>query len=240
MRPKTQLQEMTVEVDPGNPKSGRTQERRNDPARADRAEHQLRPVPRRARRRHPRLPAAADHRRGRRPETQRREPRGDLQALRPAGAPRRRDHARTAALPREHRESIHNFRLIMEALGRQGHAARRTRRRRRTRIFRVFANEDTNVEAHRTNCPGALEAQTSSGLQQGRDGIVARPPDAHEAPPVRKSLARGPARERQAPADDDADHRERNPPVRARNPRPWSAKFTPATATFRRRCPSSR
>ena len=66
LRPRTGLQDMTLELDPG---AGRRADRGglDDPARPDEAERQPRPDPRLARRRHPGLPEAAARRPAPRP-----------------------------------------------------------------------------------------------------------------------------------------------------------------------------
>ncbi len=50
LRPKTQLKDMTVEVDPGTPSAGRVPSGYTDSPVADRARRELRGIPRRARR----------------------------------------------------------------------------------------------------------------------------------------------------------------------------------------------
>ena len=66
LRPKTQLKDMTVEVDPGIARERAAAQRRDDPAVADRARRQLRRIPRGPGRGHARLPAGAAGGRGRR------------------------------------------------------------------------------------------------------------------------------------------------------------------------------
>ena len=83
LRPKTQLKDETVEVDPGTPASGALHQRRDDPAFADRSRRQLRRIPRDARRGIARLPAGAARRPRRRAEEQRAAAVGGVQALRP-------------------------------------------------------------------------------------------------------------------------------------------------------------
>ena len=71
MRPKTNLNDMAVEVDPGQ-RQGPHRRRLQHPALADRTEHQPRRLPRHPRRRHPPVPPAA--RRRRRPGDRRPRP----------------------------------------------------------------------------------------------------------------------------------------------------------------------
>ena len=68
-RPKTGLNDMTLELDPGNPTAGRAAGGRHHPDLADAAERQPRRVPRRPRHRDAQLHPAADRRRRRRAST---------------------------------------------------------------------------------------------------------------------------------------------------------------------------
>ena len=100
LRPRTGLQDMTIELDPGT-EGQRGPGGLHDPARADRAERQPRPDPRLARRRHPRLPAAAAP--GGRPGARRRQrpassrPRCAASSRPPATSPRSTARSRSGA-----------------------------------------------------------------------------------------------------------------------------------------------
>ena len=90
MRPKTNLNDMTVEVDAGR-RPGPSRGGRQHPARPDRIEHQPRRLPRHPRRRHPAVHPAAARRRRRRLRRSRPPALGGLPPL-PALRPLHRRH----------------------------------------------------------------------------------------------------------------------------------------------------
>ena len=103
LRPRTGLQDMTLEIDAG-PRGRAARGGGDDPALADGAQRAARPDPRHARRRHPRLPAAAAPGRRRGPRRQRQEALGGAsgassrsRATSPGSARRSPSAARTSA-----------------------------------------------------------------------------------------------------------------------------------------------
>ena len=100
----------------------------DDPALADRAQRAARPDPRHARRRHPRLPAAAAPGRRRRPRRQGQEALGDLQALRAALARPGADRRGARGAPRQHPPRDHHLQAGQRGARRQRHPALGVRR----------------------------------------------------------------------------------------------------------------
>ena len=200
------------------PSAGKLHSGEIDPPVADRPEHQLRPVPRRAGRRNARLPAGAAGRRRGRLQGQRPALVGDAQALRPDRPPTVEEIAQQLEIRHANiARSIHNFRLLMRSARRQGQAARRSsstpptpcspRSPRRTRSFK----STLHAAARRAAQDGRGPRQAGHRRRRAR-------PDAARARAVR---ARARPRQRshaQARAEDHADHQERDPPVRAPDP----------------------
>ena len=152
LRPKTQLQDITVEVNPGTPAAGQAAERLDAAAVADRAERQLRRVPLLARRRNARLPAGAAGGRRRRLQEQRQGVLGDAQALRPDS--RARSRKSPSELEPRHANiarSIHNFRLLMEALGGKDKQLAQLVDASNA-VFATFAKEDQQRRRARCTC----------------------------------------------------------------------------------------
>ena len=195
LRPRTGLQDMTVEIDSGHRgRAGRGG--LDDPARADRAQRPARPDPRLARRRHPRLPAAPDP--GRRRGARRPRPGalGGAAALRAPGprpgADQRRAWRRAA---RTSPASITSFRSLTEALGAQRHPPRRVGHLSERGASASFANQEAS--AARAAARAALDAAARPGValesgdrfalelgpasraaDPGRAGVRARPSEA--------------------------------------------------------------
>ena len=117
LRPKTGLKDMVAELTPGTRGRRPAARGRADPGLADAARRQPRRDPRRARRRHARLPDAAAQRRRRgaarqRPRAGQHDPpdRADGEALAPGQRGARR-------APANIKRAIHNFSLLTEELG---------------------------------------------------------------------------------------------------------------------------
>ncbi len=118
-------------------------------------------------------------------------------------------HANTA-------RAIHNFRLLTEALGGKDKELAQLVDASNA-VFATFAKEDKRVERTLQLLPGAL-SKTKTGLGKLATAAHVLGPTLHKLAPFAKSL--GPANNatRKLAIDDHADHQERNPPVRARNP----------------------
>ena len=131
LRPKTGLKDMFLELDPGTNydpiERRRVPERRHDPGRQHRAGHERRPDPRRARRRHAGLPAAAAHPGRRGPERPRQGPRQAARQPRPdQPRPRPPQHrGRQAQGEPRHADPQHEPALGQGRPGRPGHPAAR-------------------------------------------------------------------------------------------------------------------
>ncbi len=187
LRPKTQLQDITIEVDPGNPRSGDLKSGETIPLAQTAPNVDF-----------DQFLAGLDG-----------DTRYYLQLLL-AGAAGGLEHnaahlsaalkrfAPTARLGEEitHelktrnvdiRESIHNFRLIMEALGGKDTQLAELVDASNT-VFRAFANEDRNVEALVHKLPGALEA-TSSAFSKAATASSLVTPTLTKLDPFAKSLA---------------------------------------------------
>ena len=118
LRPKTALNDMTIALDPGNPSAGELPEGGTLPDRQTQPRRQPRRVLRRPRRRHARLPPAARRRRRRGPRTGNAEElAATLKRFDPTGAQPEADQPRARQARQGIRRSIHNFRLLSEALG---------------------------------------------------------------------------------------------------------------------------
>ena len=119
----------------------------------------------------------------------------------------------------EHRRSIHNFRLLMEALGGKDKQLAQLVDASNA-VFETFAKEDAERPAARCTCCRARCTRPGTGL--GKLGAAASErarPDAAQAAAVRqRARRRRNEATRKLREDDDADHQERDPPVRARNP----------------------
>ena len=155
--PEDRPNDMALELDPGNATAGELPRRAARSRLADAAERQPRRVPRRPRRRHARLPAAAVGGAGAGPRRQRREPRRRRSsASSRSRATRRRSRRRSVTRQRNIRRSIHNFQLLAERARRQGHAAGRFVDS-SNEVFQAFATRSGLRETLR-ELPGALPA----------------------------------------------------------------------------------
>ena len=148
---------MIVELDPGTQeRRARLPDRRDRPGLADAAERQPRRVPRRARRRHARLPPAAGRRRRPGPQGNGRKPLGDAEALRADGARRRPDHAAARRAAEAHPPRDPQLPPAGRGAGRQG---RRSSRSSSTPPTRCSAHSRTPRRAcarRCASCPAAL------------------------------------------------------------------------------------
>ena len=220
LRPKTQLQDITVEVNPGTPVGRQAAQRRSDPALTDRAERRLRRVPRRSRRGNARLPAGAPRRRrpGLQEQLARVRRRRSSASTRPRATGRRSQRsceARHANIA----HSIHNFRLLMEALGAKDKQLAQLVDSSNA-VFATFAQEEREPAEARCTCCPARCARRASGLGKLGDGQRrASARRSTSSQPFARSLGRRPAKPRRRLAlKHDADLQERNPAVRAPDP----------------------
>ena len=157
LRPRTGLQDMMIEVDPG------TEERRDpgglhDPARQLGAERQLRPDPRLARRRHPRLPAAAARRRRRGARHEAEEPEL-LRRPAPARADdarHRQDQRRARQAPRQPAPRDHQLQADRRGARPSPTPTCRSSSTPRTTVFGAFADSEANIRETLQELPGAL------------------------------------------------------------------------------------
>ena len=112
--------------------------------------------------------------------------------------------------------SIHNFRLLMEALGGKDKQLAQLVDASNA-VFATFAKEDTELRRARCTCCRA-RSQRRATTWQAHDRLQRARTDAARAAAVRASA--GPAQKatKKLVARNHADHQERDPPVRARNP----------------------
>ena len=204
---------------PGHAVGRAAAERRSDPAVADRAERQLRRIPLGARRRNARLPAGAAGRRRRRLQEQRQGALGDAQALRPDRARHPGDRPRSCEVRHANiARSIHNFRLLMEALGGKDKQLAQLVDASNA-VFATFAKEDAELPEHAAPAAGRARTRPERASASWRPPPTCSGRRCTSCSPFaklarrRRSEATTRARER-----DDAGHQERDPAVRARNP----------------------
>ena len=216
LRPKTQLQDITIEVNPGDAVRRQAEQRRNGPARADGAERQLRRIPGRPRRRNARLPAAAAGGSRQRLRKQRHGVRGDAQALRARRPPRARNPEGTRQALGQHQPLDPQLQAADGSTRQQGQAGRRARRRLQRRLPDVREGGD-QLRSH-PETASRRAPQDGQSARQGRRSLRSGHSGSDQAQPVRQSAGAGAGSGQEARDQDGPDHRERNPPVRARNP----------------------
>ena len=217
LRPKTQLKDMTVEVNPGTPSSGRLHSGETIPLSQTAPDINFDEFLAGAGRRNARLPAGAAGGRGRRLQEQRQGAVGDAQAL-------RSDCARDAQLiaqqleipPREHRTRDPQLPAADGSVRRQGQAAGRSDPLLQRRV-RDVRQEDQNVQSTLHLLPGAL-SKTEQGLGKLATAFNVLGPTLQGAAPVRQRARARRGSLARVVQDDDADLQERDPAVRARNP----------------------
>ena len=191
MRPKTALEDMTIEVSPGTPGAGKLQSGETVPVVADGAEHRLRRIPGGPGHRNALLPAGAAGRGRRRPQPQRQGALGDAQALPSDHPPGHRNHPRTAAPPPEHRpaRSTTSGCWWKRIGGKDEQLAELVDAS--NAVFATFAKEDADFRRTLHLLPGALE-KTGNELGEGQDGLQRARIDADEAAAVRARRWRRP------------------------------------------------
>ena len=201
---------------PGHAGCREAPQRRNAARLPDRPERRLRRIPRRPGRGNALLPAGpAGGRRGR-PLPQREGAVGDAQALpadHPAGD---RNHPRTAATPPEHRPLDPQLPAAGGSDRGQGRTARRAGQRLQ-RGVRDLRQAGRQLPQDAAPAPGGA-GKDGQRTRQGQDRLARAGEDADGARAVREGARPGPGSHAQALAGDDADHQERHPPVRPRNP----------------------
>ena len=166
LRPKTQLQDITVEVNPGTPVGRQAAQRRSAPPVADRAERRLRRIPRGARRRNARLPAGAARRRGHGLKDNGKALSATLKRFDPAARYTQEIAQQLELRHANIARSIHNFRLLMEALGGKDKQLAELVDASNA-VFATFAKEEANL---RDAAPAARRAaQDRLGPRQARD-----------------------------------------------------------------------
>ena len=84
-------------------------------------------------------------------------------------------------------------------------------------VFKTFAKEDTNLQTTLKLLPGALH-QTGKALNKVGEASEQVTPALTKLNPFAKSLAPAEEASKKLAINDGADHQERNPTVRARNP----------------------
>ena len=189
LRPKTQLQDMTVEVNPGTPATGQLQERRDDPALADGSERQLRRIPRGARRaKRARTCRSCSPVRAKASRTTAGRSRRPSSALTRSRAMSQRDRPAARNPPHEHRPLDPQLPAADRSAGRQGQAARVSWSMPPTRCSRRSPRRTRTSRARCDLLPGALHKDQNRTRQARARRRRARA-DAAPAAPVRQ-LAR--------------------------------------------------
>ena len=189
LRPKTGLNDMLIELTPGSQERRRAAEETSTiPVDQTLPNINADEILAGARRRHARLPAAADRRRGRGPEGQRGQPRRRRSsASSPTGRDILEDHEAARRAPHDNiRRSIHNFSLLSQALGAQGRASSRELVESSNAVFRAFANQDAKLREALSLLPGTLR-DDQHGAEQGQP-----PRPRRSGPTLRRAAARRP------------------------------------------------
>ena len=228
---KTGLKDMFIELDPGTDGAPPSHGGLHDPGRRDRAGRQPGRDPRDARRRHARLPQAADQRRRRGPEGPRHDLREVFAPLR-ADAPRpRARHTRGRATRRENLRQL--ITLAEHAQRRAGQARRRPRRRsstpRRPCCTRSPPRTRTSPRAV-SELPARAAADDATRCARSSATPTCCGPTATDAAPGRARARPAPTRRsRPFATRGDAAAARRHPPVRARGA-PARARPAPGRA----------
>ncbi len=215
LRPKTGLKDMVAELTPGTEAAGRLPDGGRIPVSQTLPGRQPRRDPRRARRRHARLPDAAAQRRRPGAQGQRRRARQHDPPDRADGASSRARSTRRWPSARANiKRAIHNFSLITEELGDKDDVVADFVVDSNA-VFASLASQDAALRETLRELPSSLQiTQTTLGKSQALADELG--PTLRGPAPGRPRARPDPAPAAAVPAHHDADHPRRAAPVRAR------------------------
>ena len=214
LRPKTGLNDMVIELDPGTSTAGEAAEGLHRPGRPDTAQRQLRRDPVLAGHGHAQLPAAASRRRGRGARRPGQGAVGHAEALRADRALHRQAQRRAGRARAQHPPLDPQLPPALAGAGRQGRRPGGAGGlvQQRVQGVRRPGREPARVAAGAPGCPAGHEHHVGEGDRAGRRARA----DARRPAARRPRSRAGAGADAAVPQPDDADHPEPAAAVRSR------------------------